>query len=46
MAASHCTTFIEGPTGSGKEQLSAKAIHNLSPRVRHRYVAVNCGAMP
>ena len=45
IAASDSTVLIEGPTGSGKE-LFAKAIHNLSPRARRKYVAVNCGALP
>jgi len=45
IATSESTVLIEGPTGSGKE-LFAKAIHNLSPRARRKYVAVNCGALP
>jgi PAS domain S-box-containing protein len=45
IAASDCTVLVEGPTGSGKE-LVAKAVHNLSKRSKHRYVAVNCGALP
>ncbi len=45
LAASSSTVLIEGPSGTGKE-LFARAIHNLSPRKRKRFVAVNCGALP
>ncbi|MCU0960115.1 MAG: sigma 54-interacting transcriptional regulator [Pirellulaceae bacterium] len=45
IAASSSTVLIEGPSGTGKE-LVARAIHNLSPRKRKRFVAINCGALP
>jgi transcriptional regulator with PAS, ATPase and Fis domain len=45
IAASESSVLIEGPTGTGKE-LFAKAIHDLSARSEHKYVAVNCGALP
>ena len=45
IAASNSTVLIQGPTGTGKE-LVARAIHNLSPRAKHKFVAVNCGALP
>ncbi|MDZ7616076.1 MAG: sigma 54-interacting transcriptional regulator, partial [Patescibacteria group bacterium] len=45
IAASSSTVLIEGPSGTGKE-LFARAIHNLSPRKRKRFVAVNCAALP
>jgi len=45
IAASSSTVLIEGPSGSGKE-LFAQAIHNLSPRSKKRFVALNCGALP
>jgi transcriptional regulator with PAS, ATPase and Fis domain len=37
--------LIEGPSGTGKE-LFARAIHNLSPRRKKRFVPVNCAALP
>jgi PAS domain S-box-containing protein len=45
ISASSSTVLIEGPSGTGKE-LFAHAIHNLSPRRRKRFVAVNCAALP
>ena len=45
IAASSSTVLIEGASGTGKE-LFARAIHNLSPRKKKRFVAVNCGALP
>jgi transcriptional regulator with PAS, ATPase and Fis domain len=37
--------LIEGESGTGKEML-ARAIHKASPRRRHEFIAVNCGAIP
>jgi len=45
IAESSSTVLIEGPSGTGKE-LFARAIHNLSPRRRKKFVAVNCAALP
>lgn len=45
ISASSSTVLIEGPSGTGKE-LFARAIHNLSPRKRKKFIAVNCAALP
>lgn len=45
VAESNSTVLIEGASGTGKE-LFAKAIHNLSPRKKKRFVSVNCAALP
>jgi PAS domain S-box-containing protein len=45
IANSDSTVLIEGASGTGKE-LFARAIHNLSPRRKQNFVAVNCGALP
>ncbi|RMF69447.1 MAG: PAS domain-containing protein [Calditrichaeota bacterium] len=45
IAESESTVLIQGPSGSGKE-LFARAIHNLSPRRKGPFVAINCGALP
>ncbi|MGF6757043.1 sigma 54-interacting transcriptional regulator [Paraburkholderia sp. GAS42] len=37
--------FIAGASGTGKE-LTARAIHERSPRARNEYVAINCAAVP
>ena len=36
---------IEGESGSGKE-LAATMIHAMSPRAKHPFITVNCGAIP
>ncbi len=45
IAASEASVLIEGDSGTGKE-LFAKAIHNLSPRKKKPFIAVNCGSLP
>lgn len=45
VAESGSTVLIEGPSGTGKE-LFARAIHNLSPRKKKPFIAVNCAALP
>src|SRR6478672_7343605 len=45
VAPTNSTILITGETGSGKEVI-ARAIHHNSPRRMHRFVALNCSAIP
>ena len=45
VAPTTSTVLIQGESGTGKE-LIARAIHYTSPRARHRFLSINCGAMP
>ena len=45
VAPSAATVLISGETGTGKEVI-ARAIHQTSPRRQHRFVALNCSAIP
>jgi two-component system, NtrC family, response regulator AtoC len=45
VSRSASTVLITGETGTGKEVV-AKAIHHNSPRKPHRFVAINCSAIP
>ena len=43
-APSSATVLVEGPSGTGKE-LVARALHDLSPRAKGPFVAVECAAL-
>jgi two-component system response regulator HydG len=45
VAPTSSTVLILGESGTGKE-LTARAIHQHSPRTRNAFVAVNCSAIP
>jgi transcriptional regulator with PAS, ATPase and Fis domain len=45
VARTSSTVLIHGESGTGKE-LIARAIHFAGPRSRHRFLSINCGAMP
>ena len=45
VARSNSTILVTGETGTGKEVV-ARAIHHNSPRRGHRFVALNCSAIP
>jgi two-component system NtrC family response regulator len=45
IAAVDVTTLLLGESGTGKE-IFAKALHGLSLRADHRFVAINCAAIP
>ena len=45
LATTNVTVLLAGESGTGKEAL-ALALHELGPRARGPFVAINCGAIP
>ena len=45
VATTSATILVLGESGTGKE-LVARALHELSPRRKERWVAINCAAIP
>ncbi len=45
LAPTDTTALLWGESGTGKE-LFARALHTLSARKEHRFVAINCAAIP
>lgn len=45
VASSTAAVLLLGESGTGKE-LCARALHNLSPRAKERFIAINCAAIP
>lgn len=45
VAPSDASILLLGESGTGKEVL-ARGLHDLSPRARERFVAINCAAIP
>jgi two-component system, NtrC family, response regulator len=45
LATTNVPVLLLGESGTGKEAL-ARALHDLGPRKREAFVAINCGAIP
>lgn len=44
VAPTNMSVLIEGESGTGKENV-ARMIHQMSPRAKHPFIAVDCGAL-
>lgn len=45
LAATELSVILQGPTGSGKEEI-ARALHAASPRAKGPFVVLDCTVMP
>jgi len=45
IAPTNVPVLLLGDSGTGKEAL-ARAVHDLGPRAKHPFIAINCGAIP
>jgi transcriptional regulator with PAS, ATPase and Fis domain len=45
MARTDASILITGETGTGKDKI-AETIHRNSPRGKHQFIKINCGALP
>jgi two-component system, NtrC family, response regulator len=45
LSAVNVPVLLLGESGTGKEAL-AEALHSRGPRAKHRFVPINCGAIP
>ena len=45
LASANVSVLLLGESGTGKEAL-ARALHDLGPRARFPFIAINCGAIP
>jgi two-component system NtrC family response regulator len=45
IASTNVPVLLLGESGTGKEAL-ARAVHDLGPRAKNPFVAINCGAIP
>lgn len=45
ISQTDASVMITGETGTGKDKI-AEIIHNNSPRARHPFIKINCGALP